>query len=571
MKTSTTLALPLALLGALGLAACGSDDAPTETVTRLACGEITTAALGIAGLTIGSTESVAAGSVTPSGAAQPLPAHCRVAGSIDPHTGPVDGKAYAIGFELRLPADWNGRFMFQGGGGTDGVVNPAYGAILGGGATTNALTRGFAVASTDGGHTAETAAIVGGALFGLDPQARLDYGYNAVGRTTEIAKAVLKRFYGADAGHSYFLGCSNGGRQALVAATRFADRFDGIVAGNPGFNLPKAAVQHAWDTQAFASVASNDTDGKPIVASAFSTADMNLVAAKVVEKCDALDGLSDGIVNRFESCKGVFDPAELTCTGAKTDSCLTAAQVTALGKVFDGPRNGAGAQLYADWPWDAGVGGFGWRIWKLGTSATSVPNSIIATLGGGSLPYVFTTPPTKVSGEGTGVVDYLLGFSFDTDAPKIYATDVTYTTAAMTFMTPPNPSDLSAFKGHGGKLIVFHGGSDPVFSYNDTRNWYQSVAAANGGDAKAFARLFAVPGMNHCSGGPATDKFDMLAAIVDWVEGGKAPDSIPAAARPANADVAAFPNRTRPLCAWPKVAVYKGSGDIEAAENFSCQ
>ncbi|WP_028311304.1 tannase/feruloyl esterase family alpha/beta hydrolase [Derxia gummosa] len=568
----THFAIPVALAGVLGLAGCGSDDSSdAASVTKLACGEITTAALGITGLTVTATETVAAGTVTPSGADSALPQHCRVTGSIDPHTSPVDGKAYAIGFELRLPTDWNGRFMFQGGGGTDGVVNPAYGNILGGGPTTNALTRGFAVASTDGGHTTESAPIVGGSLFGLDPQARVDYGYNAVGRTTEIAKAVIRRFYGADAGHSYFLGCSNGGRQALVAATRFADRFDGIVAGNPGFNLPKAAVQHAWDVQAFSSVAPLDTDGKPIIASAFSNDDLNLVAAKIVEKCDALDGLADGMVNRFESCKGVFDPAELACAGDKTATCLSREQVVVLNKVFDGPRDGSGKQLYSDWPWDAGIGAGGWRVWKLGSSTTSVPNAIIATLGGGSLPYVFTTPPTRVTGDGTNVVDYLRGFSFDIDAPKIYATDLTYTTAAMTFMTPPNPSDLSKFKGHGGKLIVYHGGSDPVFSYNDTRNWYAALAAANSGDASGFARLFAVPGMNHCSGGPATDKFDMLAAIVDWVEGGKAPDSIAASARAANTAAAAFPTRTRPLCAWPKVAVYKGSGDVEAAASFSCQ
>ncbi|MEO8153371.1 MAG: tannase/feruloyl esterase family alpha/beta hydrolase [Rhizobacter sp.] len=563
----------VAATSAAALAACGGNSStpPADTAARLSCSDITTAALGQSQLKITLTETIAADTVTPGGAAQALPAHCRVRGTLNDRVSAVDGKPYAIGFELRMPVLWNGRFFFQGGGGTDGAIVDALGSLSGAGSTTNGLTQGFAVVSTDGGHTSEAAPIVGGSLFGIDPQARVDYGYNAVGQVTTTAKSILSRFYGQGPDRSYFVGCSNGGRQAMVAASRFADQFDGIVAGDPGFNLPKAAVQHAWDNQAFAAAAPLYTDGKPIISAALPIPDMALLASKIVEKCDALDGLADGMINNPAACKAAFNIADLTCTGAKDATCLSSAQVTALQKVFAGPKNTAGTSLYADWPLDAGVGTIGWRFWKLGFSATSVPDSLIATLGGGALPYVFITPPASPSGAGTTVIDYLLGFSFDTDAPKISATGGVYTESAMSFMTPPTPTDLSKLKARGSKMIVFHGNSDPVFSVNDTINWYEGLRAANGGDASGFARLFTVPGMNHCAGGPATDKFDTLTAIVNWVENGVAPDSLTASARADNTDAAAWPTRTRPLCAYPKAATYKGSGDVNVAANFSCQ
>lgn len=568
------------LAGASALAALalvqgcgGSDDDPPapapEPLARLSCTDISTAALAQGNLTITTAERISA--TAPSNPAQAVPAHCRVEGQLNLRNSPVDGKAYAIGFELRLPEVWNGRFFFQGGGGTDGAINPARGDVLGAGATTNALSMGFAVASTDGGHRSEAAPIVGGSLFGLDPQARVDYGYNAVGVVTTTAKNIIDRSYGRKADKSYFLGCSNGGRQAMVAGSRFADQFDGIVAGNPGFNLPQSAVQHAWDNQAFASVAPLHTDGKPIISQAFSNADMQLVADKTVQACDALDGLADGVIDNAPACKAAFKLETLTCAGAKDATCLSAAQVTALQKVFGGPKDSAGKQLYATWPFDSGVASGGWRFWKLGSSTTSVPNSLIATLGGGSLPYVFVTPPVKVPGTGTTVIDYLLGFNFDTDAPKIFATDATYTVAPMTFMTPPNPSNYSALKNRGGKMIVYHGNSDPVFSVDDTVRWYDQLRAANNGDASDFARLFTIPGMTHCSGGPATDKFDMLTAIVNWVENGTPPDAVIASARAGNADAAAWPTRTRPLCPYPQQARYKGTGSIDNAAHFTCE
>ncbi len=549
------------LAGLLLLAACNSDSDPI--IEPLACADITGEALGLPNLKVVEAEAVAPG--------EGEAGYCKVVGYLDERVSPVDQKPYAIGFEGRLPNDWNGRFYFQGGGGTDGAIVPAVGTLPGAGHTTNALEMGYAVFSTDGGHTSEDAPVVGGALFGVDPQARVDYGYNAVGEVTKVAKLMLERVYGNAPDYSYFVGCSNGGRQAMVAASRFADEFDGVIAGNAGFNLPKSGVQHAWDVQAAASVAPLYTDGKPIISQAFSPGDLNLVADATLQACDALDGLEDGMIDNPPACAAAFDPAVLTCAAGKTDSCLTAAQVNALKAMFNGPVNSAGEALYATWPYDTGVASFGWRIWKLGTSPTSTPNAIIATLGGGALPYVFVTPPDLVSGENNGVLDYLLGFNFDRDAPRIFATTDLYTESAMSFMTPPNPDSFAEFKDRGGKMLVYHGNSDPVFSVDDTIRWYNSLRDNHGpAETSSFARLFTIPGMTHCSGGPATDHFDMLSALTNWVEHGEAPERVVASTRADNPDAAAFPNRSRPLCPYPQQPRYTGQGSIESAENFEC-
>lgn len=570
--------IPSVVTATLALTACGG--ASVNAPTPLACSGITTASLGIPNLAVTLAQEVAAktDAANPSGN---YPAHCEVQGQLNKRTG-SDGKPYAIGFEIRMPTSWNGKFFFQGGGGTDGSVNPALGRLTGGGATSNALTMGYSVVSTDGGHTTEAApAFTGGALFGLDPQARVDYGYNAVGTLTPLAKKIVTTHYAKAVDRSYFVGCSNGGRQAMVAASRFGDQFDGIIAGNPGFDLPKAALQHAWDTQQFLSVSPGN------VAGALSVADMKLVGQRILAKCDALDGATDGIVSDMPACQAAFKLATdvPTCTGAADGTCLTAIQKTALQKIMDGPKNSAGTQLYSDWPWDPGVAasaaGFSsWRAWKLENPILGgLP--IIAALGGPALPYIFTTPPTDI-GAGVNVADtptivgkifgYLASFNFDTDAPKIFSTSGAYTESAMSFMTPPNPTSLSTFKSKG-KLLVYHGGGDPVFSVNDTVRWYNELSAANTGTSN-FARLFVVPGMGHCSGGVATDKFDMFSALTNWVENGKAPDSVTASLTAGNTDVPVnwSAARTRPLCAYPKHAVLNaGATDIESAGSFSCQ
>lgn len=546
-RTSLSLAMATGLL-----AACGGSDA----LATLACTDITTAKLNIPNLQVASAVEVAASGV--------LPAHCKVTGALNARTG-VDGKPYAIGFELRTPlaAAWNGKFFFQGGGGTNGFIVPATGNLLNA-PTGTALERGYAVASTDGGHNTGQSDV----SFGIDPQARSDYGYNAVGQVTLVAKKIVRARYGQAPARSYLLGCSNGGRDAMVASSRFADQFDGYVAANPGFNLPKAAIAEQWDTQQFMSAA---TPGQ-LPKDAFPASAMNLVAQKIIAKCDALDGVADGMVNDRVACQAAFSIANdvPTCTGAPDASCLTAAQKTALQNVFGGARDSANRSLYASWPMDPGVSGQNWRFWKLDAGFAPFPFNTL--IGAGAMGYIFSTPPDAPS-LADGGIGYQLGFSMDTAAAKISAKTGTYKESALEFMTPPNPTQLGMLKTHG-KLIVVHGTADPVFSANDTMAWYDALKAADAG-APNYARLFLVPGMNHCAGGPATDRFDMLTALENWVEKGTAPDAVRATVNAADPDVmaAGWPaTRSRPLCAYPKQAMLKnGATDTEEAGSFECR
>jgi feruloyl esterase len=303
----------------------------------------------------------------------------------------------------------------------------------------------------------------------------------------------------------------------------------------------------------------------------------------VAETCDGLDGVKDGIVADIKACQKVFHLADLQCAGDKTDACLSATQVKALTRAFAGPTNSKGEQLYSDWSFDAGMGAANWRFWKV---FSGVPpwngNPLIATMGAASLSTIFVTPPAPPKGDPDSLLASLARFDFDRDAPKIYVKGVfaidgkpvDYDQSAWEFMTPPDADDphLAALKGAGHKLIVYHGQSDGVFSFNSTVRWYEKLDANSGGAAADFARLFAVPGMNHCASGPATDQFDALGAVVDWAENGKAPAAILASVRADNKELPPewSKARTRPLCPWPKIARYV-AGDVEKAESFACQ
>lgn len=558
-KRASLSSVATATLVVATLAGCGGG---ASGPANLACDAINTGALSIAGLKVASAVNVAAKTDGATGGDN-YPAHCRVQGSINDRIG-IDAKPYAIGYEVRLPTSWNGKFFFQGGGGTNGVLVPAVGSLLNS-STSNALSQGYAVASTDGGHNTGQSDVG----FGLDPQARADYGYNAVGTVTPAAKQIIARTYGRSPERSYFMGCSNGGRDAMVAATRFADQFDGMVAADPGFNLPKAALAQQWDTQQFMSAA---TAGQ-LPKDAFPQSVMNVVANSILAKCDALDGAVDGMVNNLSACQSAFNLATdvPTCTGAPDGSCVSASQKSALLKIFAGPKNSAGQSLYATWPLDPGIAGANWRFWKLDAGFAPLPFNTL--IGASAMGYVFTTPPDAPS-LADGGMGYQMRFSMDTDAPKIFARTNVFKESAMDFMTPPNATQLTALKARGGKLIVYHGTADPVFSPDDSIAWYNAVTA---GDSKApdYARLFLVPGMNHCSGGPATDRFSMLPVLENWVERGVAPDTVVAGVNPSDPDVIAkgwSAKRTRPLCAYPKQAQLKpGATDLENAASFVCQ
>jgi hypothetical protein len=516
---------------------------------------------------IDSAVNVASGGLMLAG--QPVAAHCLVKGQMHQRKG-SDGRDYAIGFEMRLPQAWNGRFFYQGNGGLDGAVRPAEGA-LGGGPITGALVQGFAVISSDAGHTgAQTP------YFGLEPQARLDYGYQAVAKLTPMAKALIASAYGKAPDRSYIGGCSNGGRHAMVAASRLGDQYDGYLIGAPGYRLPNAALAQLWGAQRWLPQATPGATVKhplnpnatiPDLGSALTAPERQTVARAILERCDALDGLKDGLVQATQACQSAFNVERdvPTCVGARDGNCLTAPQKATLAEVQAGGKVGNGQPIYSAFPNDPGIAGSNWATWKFVNAVALDPLSVGT---------IFTAPPAAPVNFASANIDALL--------PAISATNDTYRESGVSLMGPPGhekPDNLLPLRARGAKMVLYHGVSDAIFSAEDTRQWLERVNRSQGGKAEDFARFFPVPGMNHCSGGPSTDQFDLLGPLVNWVEQGVAPQAVTASARGVgnaggvNAELPAdwAANRTRPLCAYPSVAQYNGTGPVESAASFTCR
>lgn len=510
----------------------------------------------------------------------PLPAHCEIQGIMHERTG-RDGDHYAIRFHLRLPEDWNGRFLFEGGGGTDGNLGGALGMISF--RAPPALAQGYAVVSNDSGHSNEInndPAAGGPSSFGRDPQARADYGHAALKATYDAAQAIMANFYARSPIHSYFVGCSKGGQEGLAFAERYPDAFDGILAGAPGMSLPKAALGHPWSAQVFAAVVGGGKNRSiPVskLAESFSNEDLNLARQAVLEACDGDDGLKDGIVGAFAQCttKKVDQQfRKIACKGDKSASCLSKVQIAALEKFFGGPKNSKGEALYVSYPWDGGLSGSDWRGWTIGSPMKAgmpvgMPGAggppVSVTMGASSLAEIFSTPPKILAPGAQPAMDYLMAFDFDRDAPAIYATNADFPRSGWDDINARSP-DLDAFRKHSGKLIVYQGVSDAVFSINDTIAWWTEINVRMNGHAADTVRVFPVPGMGHCMGGPATDQFDGFGTLVRWVEQDQKPDRIEASAGPGTP----WPGRKRPLCPYPDVARYDGKGDSEKAESFMC-
>jgi feruloyl esterase len=490
--------------------------------------------LAIPALIVISSEDQADGAQLP-GQNLTLPAHCLLRGEVNQHTG-ADGKSYGDIFELRMPNVWNGRLLFQGGGGLDGVVQPAIGA--GGLGERPALARGYAVVSTDGGHAANPKAPIDGS-FGSDPGALADYQYRSTPLVTNAARKILLRHYGRLPARSYFRGCSNGGREGLIAVQRYPRYFDGVIAGAPAFHLTRAMIAEAWATMQWSAIAPQNLHN------ALTESDLQLLARGVLAKCDALDGVKDDLIFNPSACQ--YDPAELRCPGAKTESCLSGAQVTALKKAMGGPADSHGKPLYSNFPYDSGIAGPGWRAWILGNETAPAINLLIFPPAVNSMALAGKPPPLDI-----------FHFDFDADAARLNKAAAAELNADATNLAP--------FRSHGGKLILYTGMSDPIFSANDLIRYYLDVSRANGGAEQTlrFARLFLLPGVNHCGGGPGLDSFDSLSALEAWVENGSAPDRVVARGN-------AFPGRTRPLCPYPQTPHYNGTGNPENAAAFFCR
>ncbi|HEX6636057.1 MAG TPA: tannase/feruloyl esterase family alpha/beta hydrolase [Steroidobacteraceae bacterium] len=448
------------------------------------------------------------------------PAHCRVDGVIDQRVG-SDGKPYGIGFAVALPEKWNGRFLFQGGGGLNGSVAPPLGGAYAGGHA--ALERGFAVASTDSGHQSTGF----DPSFFADQQAALNFLYQAVPEATLVAKALVARRYGKAAEHAYFVGCSTGGREAMMMSQRFPDYFDGIVAAAPAMrtSFSNLGLRHA--ATALNAIAPRTPDGKPRTRDALSDADRALVLDGLLKACDGLDGNEDGLLFAPHRC--AFDPGTLECAGEKTARCLSRGQVRAIRAVMAGPRTTSGRQVYPGYYYDTGI---------VNTQGLA---GVLAA------PFIPEGPAADTS--------------MDVDAAAADAM------SARAMVGDTNAwTNLSSFRGHGGKLILLHGVSDPWFSAQDTVQYYERLAADNAEvPLPEWSRMFLVPGMGHCGGGARTlDQFDMLSAVVDWVEKQQAPESVVATGSSA-------PGESRPLCAYPAYAHYSGSGDARQATSYSCR
>ncbi len=445
----------------------------------------------------------------------------------------------SIKMEVWMPIDgWNGKFRGQGNGGFAGEIDYRRLGL--------AVQQKYATAATDTGHSAEGT----DARWALGhPQKVIDFGYRAIHEMTQIAKTVINAFYGNNPRHSYFDNCSNGGRQALMEAQRFPADYDGIISGAPANFWTHLLTKALADAQA--------TTLDP--ASYIPASKLPALARAVNTACDAQDGVSDGVLNDPRQCK--FDPATLLCKADDSNECLTAPQITALRKLYEGPHDAKGALIFPGYLPGAEEGPGGWGAWITGQEP------------GKSLLFAF----------GTGYFSNMVYGKADWNYRNTKVNDGLKAADAKTSKilnaTDPN---LAAFKGRGGKLILYHGWNDAAISALNTINYYNSVASKMGqAQTDAFSRLYMVPGLQHCGGGPGANSFGQLGqgapdaqhnievALEQWVEQGIAPSEI-VATKYVDDDPAKGVKFTRPLCPYPQVAKYKGAGDTNDAANFVC-
>jgi Tannase and feruloyl esterase len=464
-----------------------------------------------------------------------LPGFCRVVAHAKPS---ADSD---IPVEVWMPlSGWNGKLIGLSNGGFAGQID-----YRGLGAS---ITRGYAAAATDTGHAGSPI----DASWALGhPEKVVDFGHRGIHEMTRIAKLVVQQYSGSAPKRSYFTGCSDGGREALMEAQRYPDDYDGIIAGAPANFWTSLLSLGVVDTQALTATP----------ASFIPPAKIPTIANAVLAACDKLDGVADGILNDPRECH--FDPASIECkAGDNSDKCLTTEQATALKQIYAGIQDSQGHTIFPGYLPGAEEGQGGWGLWITGPAPA---RSLMAMFGIGYYSnMVYGRPDWTYK-------------SFTLDSGMQAAKEKT--AAALNAVNP----DLSAFRNHGGKLILYHGWDDPAIPALNTVNYYENVIAKMGrADTDSFARLYMVPGMQHCGGGPGADSFgafvgsrsddpqhNILVSVEDWVEKGTAPNAI-IAAKTVEGDPQGAVTMTRPLCPYPQSAKYKGSGDANSAENFVC-
>jgi feruloyl esterase len=464
----------------------------------------------------------------PVAASGSVPAFCRVTGMLDPE----------IAFEVNLPVAWNGRFYMIGNGGHAGESLDAPNRVS---QRNAALEHGFAMASTNTGHDA--AKEPGGSFVLSNPQKAIDYAYRAVHLTAVTAKEVTNRYYGQPVSKAYWNSCSNGGRQGLIEAQRYPEDFDGIVANAPWVDQTGFTVGALWNQRALTET--------PI-----SAEKLAVVAARVMAQCDAIDGLTDGLIDDPRNCNfNVAKDVPACPAGTNGAACLTSAEANAIQKIYDGPQRRGRPFFPGFMPSSealvAGPGGgapaSGWMNLIVPARADAKPADF--NLAENTMRYLVFTPPQP---------DYdFRTFDFDRDTKLLEAWGK---------LANAKDTNLRAFRARGGKLIMTYGWADAILQPLMGVDYYEKAVAANGRNGTDFLRLFMAPGMAHCAGGVGPDQNDAVTAIIDWVEHGIAPDRI-VAKKIVNGTV----TRSRPWCPYPQVARYKGAGSTDDADNFECR
>lgn len=493
-----------------------------------------------------SAKLVPAGELASAKAIGTVPTHCEVQGLITPTSDSV------IHFELWLPSasDWNGKYMQVGSGGWGGIILDRQ--------FVKPIGRGYAVAATDDGHSAN-GDMTGKFTLG-HPQKLIDFGYRAVHLTSSDSRIVLDAFYGRREQHAYFVGCSDGGREALMEAERFPEDFDGIVAGAPANHWTHHFTGFVWNERALFS------NGDSVL----PAQKLPLIERAALAACDKLDGVEDGLIEDPRACH--FDPSVLECKNGDEADCLTAAQVDAVKKIYAGPKDPVtGEQIYPGYAPGTEAENGAWQMWLLGRVQAQFGNSNFADATYENANWDWRTSNLHKDLE---LTEQKVGPYVDSYNP-----------------------DLRSFRDRGGKLLQYHGWGDAAIAPQDSIDFYGKVQQFlstypdsrkhASDDIHDFYRLFMVPGMGHCGGGAGTVSFgnelitsagvpqdpdhDIVLDLDHWVVDGVAPDRIIATRPPGQpASIATPQPMTRPLCAFPEVARYKGSGSTMDASNFTC-
>ena len=447
----------------------------------------------------------------------PVP-HCKISG--------ITGTE--IKFELLLPNDWNSRFVMGGGGGFVGSIQNE--AI-------SSLNKGYATAGTDTGHQG-SGLKADWALNNMERQ--VNFGYLAVHRTSVTSKEIIRQYYCSEATYNYFLGCSRGGGQAMMEAQRYPKDFDGIVAGAPAFNWPAFAAEFIENSQA---VYPNRTElDKP----AISLANLKLLQTKVLEQCDVIDGLKDQILNDPRDCNFDFELLPRCPENAPSDDCFTTNQIEAIKVVYAGASDKQ-VEIYPGFPLGAENEPGGWQAWITG------PNEETMALNFPSLHFGF----------GTEIFKYLVFQDPTWDYSSYDFTDFLTATQYASSYLDATSTDYSQFKQRGGKMIIYHGWNDPALSAFATIDHYNE-AKKEDASIESYIRLFLLPGVLHCGGGPGPSQTDWIGLVREWVENDNAPERVILTKTQDNKDIT-----TRPVFPYPKKAIYDGSGDPDIESSFN--